>query len=141
MEPIEVHPIGLVTESGLKEDGPKVKDVSSVTARIEILEKYAPGLTGLEREKRLDVVFWLDRVSDEERADVLSRSKRESDRDKGVFATRRPQRPNPVGVTRVELLGVEGNFLIVQGLDAYPGTPVIDVKPARERLRSGARTA
>jgi len=141
MDLIKIHPIGVVGESGFSEDGPKVKDVSSVTARIDILEKYAPGLKGLEKETRIDVVFWLDRVSDEEREDPKTRSCRESQRGKGVFATRRPQRPNPVGVTRVELQGIEGNHLTVIGLDAYPGTPVIDVKPARDRLRSGARTA
>ena len=141
MNLIRIHPIGVVGESGFSEDGPKVNDVSSVTARIDILEKYAPGLEGLEKEKRIDVVFWLDRVTDAEREDLKSRSSRESDRGKGIFATRRPQRPNPVGVTRVELQGIEGYRLCVIGLVAYPGTPVIDVKPARDRLRSGARTA
>ena len=141
MDLLRIHPIGVVGESGFSEDGPKVDNVSSVTARIDILEKYAPGLEGLEKEKRIDVVFWLDQVTDEEREDLKSRSKRAGNRGKGVFATRRPQRPNPVGVTRVELQGIEGNHLTVIGLDAYPGTPVIDVKPARDRLRSGARTA
>jgi len=141
MDSIEIHPIGVVGDSGLTEDGPKIEDVSSVTARIDILEKYAAGLEGLEKERRLDVVFWLNRVSDAEREELKSRSSRKSERGKGVFATRRPQRPNPIGVTRVELLGIEANRLTVKGLDAYPGTPVIDVKPARQRLRSGARTA
>lgn len=141
METIELHPIGVVAESGLTEDGPKVDDVSAVTARIDILDKYAGGLTGLEGEKRIDVIFWLDRVSDDERGDLKSRSTRKSHRGKGVLATRKPQRPNPFGVTRVELLSIEGNRLFVKGLDAYPGTPVLDIKPARDRLRSGARTA
>jgi tRNA-Thr(GGU) m(6)t(6)A37 methyltransferase TsaA len=141
MNSIEIQPIGVVGESGFTVDGPKVDDVSAVTARIDILDKYAGGLTGLEGEKRIDVIFWLDRVSDEERGDLMSRSTRKSCRGKGVLATRKPQRPNPFGVTRVELVNIEGNQLVVKGLDAYPGTPILDVKPARDRLRSGARTA
>ena len=47
----------------------------------------------------------------------------------GALATRTPRRPNPIGVTTVELLGREGNVLTVLGLDAYDGTPVLDVKP------------
>jgi len=141
MNAITVRPIGTVGESGLTEDGPKVDDVSTVTARIDILDANAPGLEGLEKEKRIDVVFWLDRVTDEERTELKTRSKRKSEEGKGVFATRRPQRPNPVGLTRVELISIEGNSLTVRGLDAYPGTPVIDIKPARNRIRSGARMA
>jgi tRNA-Thr(GGU) m(6)t(6)A37 methyltransferase TsaA len=49
----------------------------------------------------------------------------------GVFASRSPNRPNPIGVTRVKLLKVNGNILTVKGLDAFNGTPVIDIKPAR----------
>jgi tRNA-Thr(GGU) m(6)t(6)A37 methyltransferase TsaA len=47
----------------------------------------------------------------------------------GVFATRTNLRPNPIGLTLVELVKVEGNILKVRGLDAYDGTPVLDVKP------------
>lgn len=141
MDPISLHPIGVVSESELKADGPKVEDVSTVTAVIEIRAEYAAGLAGLEDENRIDVVFWLDQVSAVERADLTSRSKRASAHGKGVFTTRKPQRPNPIGLTRIELLGIDGNRLTVRGLDAYPGTPVLDLKPAIDRLRSGARTA
>jgi tRNA-Thr(GGU) m(6)t(6)A37 methyltransferase TsaA len=140
MDSIQLHPIGVVAASGFRADGPKVDDVSSVTAEIEILEEYTAGLTGLEQEEHIDVFFWLDQIPPDERADLMSRSKRESALGKGVFATRKPQRPNPIGMTRVELVAIAGNRLTVRGLDAYPGTPVLDLKPARDRLRSGART-
>jgi len=140
MESISLFPIGVVAQSGLSKDGPKVDDVSTVKARIDILDKFVPGLAGLEGEKRIDVIFWLDRVTKDEREDPMTRSKRERNRGKGVYATRRAQRTNPIGVTRVELLAVEGNRLRVQGLDAFPGTPVLDIKPAVDRLCSGART-
>jgi tRNA (Thr-GGU) A37 N-methylase len=47
----------------------------------------------------------------------------------GIFATRTPNRPNPIGLTRVRLLNIEGNIITVQGLDAFNGTPVLDIKP------------
>jgi tRNA-Thr(GGU) m(6)t(6)A37 methyltransferase TsaA len=49
---------------------------------------------------------------------------------RGVFALRSPNRPNPIGITEVELLAIEGNILTVRGLDALDGTPVLDLKPA-----------
>jgi len=58
----------------------------------------------------------------------------------GVFATRTSRRPNPVGLTLVELLKVEGNVLTVRGLDAFDGTPVLDIKPFDQRdMVEGAR--
>jgi tRNA (Thr-GGU) A37 N-methylase len=59
-----------------------------------------------------------------------------------VFATRSPQRPNPIGLTVVELLGREGNRLRVRGLDMLDGTPILDIKPyltsvAEEKIRRG----
>jgi tRNA-Thr(GGU) m(6)t(6)A37 methyltransferase TsaA len=51
----------------------------------------------------------------------------------GVFASRSPNRPNPIGVTKVKLLEVRGNILVVKGLDALNGTPVLDIKPADHR--------
>lgn len=141
MDPISIHPIGVVAESDLTADGPKVEDVSTTTARIEVLDEFAAGLAGLTEQARVDVVFWLDQVTDAERGELMSRSKRKGVAGKGVFATRKPQRPNPIGMTRVELLAIDGNRLTVRGLDAYPGTPVLDLKPAIDRLRSGARTS
>jgi tRNA-Thr(GGU) m(6)t(6)A37 methyltransferase TsaA len=47
----------------------------------------------------------------------------------GIFATRTPHRPNPIGLTRVKILNINGNVVTVQGLDAYDGTPVLDIKP------------
>jgi tRNA-Thr(GGU) m(6)t(6)A37 methyltransferase TsaA len=51
------------------------------------------------------------------------------DRPHGVFATRSPRRPNPIGLTVVELLGRDGNLLTVRGIDMLDGTPILDIKP------------
>jgi tRNA-Thr(GGU) m(6)t(6)A37 methyltransferase TsaA len=63
--------------------------------------------------------------------DLLQHPRRDTARPRrGVFALRSPRRPNPIGVTVVDLLSVEGNVLRVRGLDAIDGTPVLDLKPA-----------
>lgn len=139
MNEITLRPIGIVVESDMTEDGAHVDDVSETVSHVEIFEQYLPGLEGLKDEERIDVLFWLNRISEDERQLLTDRSSRDGNRKKGVFARRRPRRPNPIGVTRVSLRSVRGNRLEVQGLDAYPGTPILDIKPARDRIRSGAR--
>ena len=87
-----------------------------------------PGLAGLEAGQKILVLFYFDRA---EGYDLLQHPKRDESLPKrGVFALRSPSRPNPIGVTEVELLAVRGNRLRVRGLDALDGTPVIDIKPA-----------
>jgi len=69
-------------------------------------------------------------MSDEDRRIMKVRPRGRSDMPLlGIFATRTPHRPNPIGLTRVKLLKVEGNVVTVQGLDAFDGTPVLDIKP------------
>ena len=139
MDEITVWPIGVVRESEFTEDGPHIDDVSQVTAFIEVFEEFRPGLDGLEGEERIDVIFWLSGVGEEERRRLTLVDRRGGGVEMGVFAARRPRRPNPIGITRVELCRITGTTLEVKGLDAYPGTPVLDLKPACEQIRSGAR--
>jgi tRNA-Thr(GGU) m(6)t(6)A37 methyltransferase TsaA len=78
----------------------------------------------------LFVLFWLHEISDEKRKTLKIRPRGRRDLPlQGVFATRTMLRPNPIGLTLVELVKVEGNVLTVRGLDAFDGTPVLDVKP------------
>ena len=86
-----------------------------------------PGLEALEKQDKILVLFhfhlsegWT--LRQHPRGDK-TRPKR------GVFALRSPRRPNPIGVTEVELLEIRGNVLRVRGLDAVDGTPVLDLKP------------
>lgn len=138
MDEIIIQPVGVVSASEFSADGPHIDDVGQVIAEITIFEPFEKALTGIEQEKRIDVIFWLNGISEEERLELQTSSKRTDFKVQGVFANRRPRRPNPIGITRVELLGVRGRTLEVRGLDAYPDTPVLDIKPGRERLRSGA---
>jgi tRNA-Thr(GGU) m(6)t(6)A37 methyltransferase TsaA len=121
---IEVCPIGVVCRQHHDED---VND-RDLISRIVIDEKYADGLIGIEDWSHLYVIFWMDKVSEEKK--ILTCSGSEPDMlNIGIFATRAPVRPNPIGLTLVELVRREGNVLLVKGLDALDGTPVLDIKP------------
>jgi tRNA-Thr(GGU) m(6)t(6)A37 methyltransferase TsaA len=126
VEQISFVPIGFV-ESDFKEiqDDPGI--FQGTTAVIRILDEYADGLFRLESYKRLYVIYAFDRA--EGYRLVLHPRGDKSRPERGVFATRAPYRPNPIGLTVVELLSIEGNTLTVRNLDAIDGTPVLDIKP------------
>ena len=105
---------------------------------LEIKEEFAPGLTDIEGFSHLFVIWAFDRAE----GFTLVGTPPTDDRPHGVFATRSPRRPNPIGLTVVELLGREGPVLRVRGLDMLEGTPILDIKPylsgvPQERLRRG----
>lgn len=118
-------PIGFV-ESDIKDPRAEPGVFDGTISRIRILPEYGAGLHGIEEFGRLYVIFVFDRSSSFElvihpRGDVR-RPRR------GVFATHSPNRPNPVGLSIVELVSVEGKCLTVRGLDAIDRTPVLDIK-------------
>ncbi len=92
---------------------------------------FRDGLEGIRAGDQLIVLTWLDRA----RRDVLRVHPRGdlSRPEQGVFSTRSPARPNPVGLHRVEVLEVEGERLRVSNLEALDGTPVVDLKPVLSR--------
>jgi tRNA-Thr(GGU) m(6)t(6)A37 methyltransferase TsaA len=110
-------------------DEPASPDVlRAAISRVVIDPALAEGLTGLEPGTQVMVVFSFHRAAGYE---LLQHPRGDAARPKrGVFALCSPHRPNPIGVTVAELLGAEGNVLVVRGLDAINGTPVLDLKPA-----------
>lgn len=128
-----VQPIGFVhspfTE---KVEAPRQATVASgVAGTIDILPAYKDALSDLEGFERIWVIFWFDRVGPSAtgkgwRAKVLPPR---SDQKRGVFATRSPHRPNPIGLSAVRLDRVDGLVLHVRDLDLVEGTPVLDIKP------------
>jgi tRNA-Thr(GGU) m(6)t(6)A37 methyltransferase TsaA len=101
----------------------------SAEMEIVISEALEAGLTGLEPGQQIMVIFHFHRAPEDYELLQHPRGDRSRPR-RGVFALRSPHRPNPIGVSVVELLAVEGNVLRVRGLDAIDGTPVLDIKPA-----------
>jgi len=104
---------------------------AKVESRIEIDPRYAGGLAGLGEFSHVVVVFHLDRIPAFDPAKQLARNPRgmEDLKPVGVFAQRTKFRPNPIGVTAVELVRVDAGGIVVRGLDALDGTPVLDIKP------------
>ena len=121
---IEVHPIGVVRRQHSDED---IND-RELVSKIVIGKEYAEGLDGIEDWSHLYVIFWMHRILDEKKTLVCPRNESGIPA-VGIFATRAPIRPNPIGLTLVELVRRDGNVLIVKGLDALSGTPVLDIKP------------
>ena len=97
-------------------------------SEIEIDAPWRDALDGLDAFSHIWVLTYLDRLPAPESLRVNPKPADASVR-VGIFATRSPQRPNPIGICAVELLQVRGNVLRVRGLDALDGTPVLDIKP------------
>ena len=104
---------------------------AKIDSEIHLNPDLAGGLQGLAGFSHVLVVFFLDRAQGFDPAKQLLRKPRGRDdlAAVGVFAQRTKFRPNPIGVTAVELLGIGGNVVRVRGLDALDGTPVLDIKP------------
>jgi tRNA (adenine37-N6)-methyltransferase len=92
---------------------------------LEMCAEFEPGLTDIEGFSHLFVIWAFDRAE----GYALLGTPPTDDRPHGVFATRSPRRPNPIGLTVVELLGREGPLLRVRGIDMLEGTPILDIKP------------
>ena len=127
MSQIFLKPIGTVHN---QVTGPKRHEWDEVTSRIEIDEEWGQHLEGLEEFSHIMVIFWMHRSPSDMRPPVKIHPRGRADLPLvGLFATRAPHRPNSLGVSVVRLTQRRGNTLTVQGLDAFDGTPVIDIKP------------
>jgi formylmethanofuran dehydrogenase subunit E len=122
----EIKEIGMIrTPYKNKDEAPHQGRYSEEVCEIEIFEDYTEGLKDIETCTHLILLYWLDRA----RRDILIERPPHDNREHGVFATRSPNRPNPIGFCVVELLERNGNTLKVRGVDAVDNTPLIDIKP------------
>ena len=125
--PMSLEPIAMV-KNGVKEIGRH--DWEHVISELIFRPDLEDALDGLEQFSHLVVVFWMHLSPAGETAPHKTHPQMRPELPLvGVFSTRSPVRPNPVGVTVVELLERKRNVLDVMGLDALDGTPVLDVKP------------
>ena len=110
-----------------RESAPKQGDEGAPEATLVFEEGMAPALDGIAAGDDLLVLTWLDRAH----RDVLRVHPRGdlARREQGVFNTRSPDRPNPIGLHRVTVLAIDGTRLTVRNLEALDGTPIVDVKP------------
>ncbi|UCC33486.1 MAG: tRNA (N6-threonylcarbamoyladenosine(37)-N6)-methyltransferase TrmO [Candidatus Bathyarchaeota archaeon] len=126
LEKMELESIGFVKTKAV---GKGVRDRSNIS-QIVLHRSLAEALHGIEEFSHLFVVFWMHKIPEEDSRKLKVRPRGRKDMPLlGVFATRTPYRPNPIGLTLVEVLGVEDNIVTVRGLDAVNGTPILDIKP------------
>ena len=102
-----------------RQDGP--------ICRLEIFEPWVPAMRGVDFYSNLEVIYWLDRS----RRDLVLQSPKHHGSTRGTFSLRSPMRPNPIATSIVKLVAVEGNSILVRGLDCLDGTPLLDIKPDR----------
>ena len=95
--------------------------------RLEIFEPWLPAIKGVDFYSNLEVLYWLDKS----RRDIILQSPKNNEKTRGMFSLRSPVRPNPIGTSIVKLVGIEGNAILVRGLDCIDNTPLIDIKPDR----------
>jgi L-fuculose-phosphate aldolase len=129
MSSIKLQQIGILHCNLHKQsETPKSTSESAEQGIIEIFPQYLAGLDGIKAGSSILVLFWFDKAS----RDVLCVHPRgdTSKPRRGVFATHSPMRPNPIAISKLKVLRLEGNFLTVQGLDAMDNTPVLDIKSA-----------
>jgi tRNA-Thr(GGU) m(6)t(6)A37 methyltransferase TsaA len=98
---------------------------SGAEGKVLVEEAYAPALDDIEGFERIWLIYWLDRAGRFTMKVVPYRDNREH----GTFATRSPNRPNPIGMSAVRLIGREGFTLRIADVDILDGTPLLDIKP------------
>jgi len=122
----EVYFIGRIrTPWTRRADCPKNARESEAVCRIDVDPRWAPALKDVETCSHLVVLYWMDKA----RRDLALQVPRHYGEQRGTFALRSPARPNPIAMSVVRLLNVEGTQLLVQGLDCLDDTPLIDIKP------------
>ena len=123
-----LHRIGVVRSSVTdRKNAPRQGYEGAPEASIEVDAEFVRGLDGIKAGDDVVLLTWLHQGQ----RDVLEVRPRKDPRNPltGVFATRSPDRPNPIGLHRVRVLAVDGNRVQVANLEAIDGTPILDVKP------------
>ncbi|OLS33171.1 MAG: S-adenosyl-L-methionine-binding protein [Candidatus Heimdallarchaeota archaeon AB_125] len=118
MSSFGIHQIGIVR-------------IDKEACYIELSQLYSTGLRHIEKFSHIFVLWWISmRDNPQDRSQMLATPpKLDTSIETGIFSSRSPTRPNPIGLTKVKLLKVENNKLYIDRIDAVDGTPVLDIKP------------
>ncbi len=135
MTQILCTPIGYVS-SPFKQrgDAPRQGRLTEELSVITLEEQFLPAADGLESGADVFILCWFDRADR-----TILKSKKGGDEnqpERGVFTNRSPNRPNPIALTLVKIISIDGCRITVKGLEAYDGTPVLDIKPYYEGIDS-----
>jgi len=122
---IHLEPIGYVANSI---DSPIDYGWSNIESKIVLEERLTPALSGLSDFSHLLIIFWMHKAKSP--TTLQRRPQNRNDMPTvGLFSQRSKHRPNPIGITAVSLVDIRGREIVVLGLDAINGTPVLDIKP------------
>lgn len=123
-----VHPIGVVSSSlKRREDAPRQGDEGAPDAWLLIEPSMRAALDGINVGDDIVVLSWFDRA---DRSVLRTRPRNDPERaERGVFSTRSPDRPNPIGLHEVTVLEIDEVRLRVNRMEALDGTPIVDIKP------------
>lgn len=138
---MNLHPIGIVHTSS--SDDEIRNSYENLEATVEILPEYSDGLDGLQGYSHIFVLGYFNKLRPEQLGVLKVTPRRHLKQGAkvdelplvGVFALGSPSRPNPIGLSLVELLKIEERILTVKGLDYFDGTPILDIKPYKENYR------
>lgn len=124
---IEYHPIGIIRTPYKKIEDMPIQPSGASNARGELVVnvEYIDGLTDLEEFSHVYLIYHFHKVQNYK----LVVTPFLDEKPHGVFATRAPKRPNPIGLSIVRLISIEENVLILNNVDIFDGTPILDIKP------------
>ena len=124
---IEYHPIGIIRSPFKHLEGMPIQPAgaSSIQGRVEVFPEYAEGLKDLDGFSHIILLYHLHRVKE---SNLIVTPFLDS-HPRGVFSTRAPKRPNPIGISVVKLLRIDGAELHIENVDILDGTPLLDIKP------------
>lgn len=124
---IENKPIGVIHSIFDKPEGTPIQPVYATSSEgtVEVFEPFAEGLADLDGFERIWLLYWCDRSAAPKMRVIPYRDTRQ----RGLFSTRAPVRPNPIGLSCVRLLRIDNGILHVSELDMLDGTPLLDIKP------------
>jgi tRNA-Thr(GGU) m(6)t(6)A37 methyltransferase TsaA len=132
MSEMIVKQIGVIHSPFREAKGTPIQPAFAKEAQgiVELLPEYAEGLKDLEGFERIWLIYWFDRAREYKLRVVPYMDTVEH----GLFATRAPSRPNPIGMSPVKLERIEGSRLFISDMDILDGTPLLDIKPYSPRF-------
>ena len=135
---IELHPIGVIHSPYTSVSGMPIQSAAGAETRghVEVFARFAEGLRDLSGFSHVILLYYFHRSGEP----ALTVTPFLDKHPRGIFATRAPKRPNPIGISTVRLLAIEGNRLHIEGVDILDGTPLLDIKPyvpAFDRIDAG----
>jgi tRNA-Thr(GGU) m(6)t(6)A37 methyltransferase TsaA len=140
-ERVTYTPIGVIHTEYTEQDETPIQGIFNPSiGLVEVFPAYATGLEEIESFSHLYLIYHFHKADG---YSLVQKPFLDGERERGIFAIRHFSRPNPIGISIVELLEVRGNVLVVRGVDMLNGTPLLDIKPYvrqfdhRENVRSG----